>query len=327
MRRAGCAVLVVVALLALFAAGIVALVGGALGGSAGSVAAIVIGLLAVVVLVAGGRRLRAAAEPIGDLVEGAGRIEAGDYAARVAESGPAQVRSLARAFNAMGARLEASEEARRRFLADVSHELRTPLTVMQGNLEGMLDGLYPADEGHLRLILEETSVLERLVEDLRTLAVTEAGGLRLHREPTSVAELIDEVAAAHAPSADSVGVTLTARTDGPVGELDLDPTRMREVLGNLVSNALRHTPARGSITLSATRSADEVRIAVSDTGSGMTSEQLAHMFDRFFRDPLSPGSGLGLSIVQGLVRAHGGEVAAASRPGAGTTVTLSLPVR
>jgi two-component system sensor histidine kinase BaeS len=326
MRRAGCAVLALLVVFVLFAAVVVALVGGALGGSAASIAALVIGFLAIIVLIGGGRRLRAAAEPIADLVEGAGRIEAGDYAARVGEAGPSEVRSLARAFNAMSARLEASEDARRRFLADVSHELRTPLTVMQGNLEGMIDGLYPTDEAHLRLILDETSVLERLVEDLRTLSVSEAGALRLHREPTSIAGLIADVVAAHAAAADGAGIRLVADAAVETGELDLDPTRMREVLGNLVGNALRHTPAGGSVTLTAARDDAHVTIAVTDTGRGMDAEQQARMFDRFFRDHESPGSGLGLAIVKNLVRAHGGEVGALSQTGAGTTVTVRLPV-
>ena len=152
--------------------------------------------------------MRRAAAPVGDLIEASGRVESGDFSTRVPERGPREVRTLARAFNDMSARLEEVEQQRRSALADVSHELRTPLTVIQGNLEALLDGVYPADAAHLQPILEETRLMERLIEDLRTLTLVEAGSLVLHREPTDLGALLNEVAAGYRSQADEAGVAL-----------------------------------------------------------------------------------------------------------------------
>src|SRR5207249_110092 len=146
--------------------------------------------------------------PLGDLIDAAQRVEAGDYGARVRPRGPRELRALARAFNAMSERLETSEEQRRRLLADVTHELRTPLTIMQGNLEALLDGLYPADAQHLEPILDETRVISRLVDDLRTLSLAEAGALTLHREPTDIGQLVADSVGSFRPQADGAGVGL-----------------------------------------------------------------------------------------------------------------------
>ena len=193
----------------------------------------------------GGARLPAhpgASAPVGDLIEAAGRVEAGEIGTQVRSAARREVRSLARAFNAMSSRLAANEEARRTLLADVSHELRTPLTVMQGTFEGVLDGVYPADEAHLRPVLDETRVLSRLIDDLRTLSLSEAGALRLHREPTNLGALLAEVVASHRAAADEAGV----RLDLEVSDLTpilVDAARIRQVMANLVANALRFTPS------------------------------------------------------------------------------------
>ncbi len=141
------------------------------------------------------RAIRRLVVPLGDLIEAAESVESGNYAVRVRPRGPRELRSLARAFNSMSARLESSEDQRKQLLADVTHELRTPLTVVQGNLEALLDGMYPADAEHLAPILDETRVLSRLVDDLRTLSIAEAGALALHREPTDIAELVTDTVA------------------------------------------------------------------------------------------------------------------------------------
>lgn len=213
-----------------------------------------LGLLVVLafLMVAGRviRGVRGSAGAVGDLIEAAGRIEAGDLSARVDEKGPREVRALARAFNAMSSRLDETEASRRSLLADVSHELRTPLAVIQGNLEAISDGVYPADEAHLAPILDEARLMAGLVEDLRALALSESPALRLEREPTEVAALLREVADAFAPQADQRGVTLDVEADGDPAA-DIDPVRVRQVIANLVSNALRHTPAGGRIALGA----------------------------------------------------------------------------
>lgn len=284
-------------------------------------------VLLVVAIVARGlvRAVRGSAEPIVDLVEAAERLEAGDYAARVRERGPREVRSLVRAFNAMAERLAETDEQRRRLLADISHELRTPLAVMQGNLEAILDGVYPADAAHLEPIVEETRVLERLIEDLRTLALAEAGALRLHREAVDVTAMLADVVAGFDSRAAEAGVAL--RADGPGGlpTVEADPARIRQVVSNLVVNALEHTPRGGRVELAASRAAEGVSVTVTDTGNGIDPELLPRIFDRFQRAPDSPGSGLGLAIARDLVEAHGGRINAASEPGSGTTVTFTLP--
>jgi two-component system sensor histidine kinase BaeS len=315
-----------VVVLASVVALLVWLVSNAVGGSQPWAAAILIGLFVLIVLGMAGGALRRAAAPVGELIEASGRVEAGDFSARVPEEGPREVRSLARAFNSMSARLEEMEAQRQSTLADVSHELRTPLTVIQGNIEALLDGVYPADAEHLAPILEEARVMERLIEDLRTLTLVEAGSLVLHREPTELASLLPEVAAGYRGQAEQAGVQLIVTVADNVPVLDLDPARIREVAANLVTNALRHTPEGGSIDLAARLVGNEAEVTVRDTGSGMSRDELDRIFDRFYRSPDSPGSGLGLPIARDLVEAHGGTLTATSEVGRGTTIRFTLPL-
>lgn len=272
------------------------------------------------------RALRRAAAPIGDLMEAAGRVEEGDYSVRVAERGPREMRDLARAFNAMASQLQRDEEQRRNLLADVTHELRTPLTVMQGGLEALLDGVYPRDDEHLAPILDETRVLSRLIDDLRTLALAESGALKLHREPTDLAILIEETLASFRAQADAAGVALDAILPDDLPILDADPVRVREVITNLISNALRHTPEGGKVEASASANGNRAAIVIRDTGSGISPEDLPHVFDRFYKSEKSRGTGLGLAIAKNLVTAHGGEITAESQMGGGATFRFTLPV-
>lgn len=272
------------------------------------------------------RSVRATTVPLGDIMAAVARMGAGEVGVQVPERGPRDVQALAAAFNAMSARLAATEEQRRRLFADVSHELRTPLTVLQGNIEAMLDGVYPADREHLELVRDEAQQLERLIDDLRTLSLAEAGALPLNREAIDVAELAREVAAAFEPQASTAGVALSVEADATV-ELDLDPHRIRQVVSNLVANAVRHTPPGGRVTVSVGRQHDGVQISVRDTGTGMAPEEAAQAFDRFWRSGERAGAGLGLAIVRDLVAAHGGEVRLESEPGKGTTVTCQLPAQ
>ncbi len=261
------------------------------------------------------------------LIEAAGRVQEGDYSARVPETGSAESRLLARSFNQMSARLEATDAQRRSFMADVSHELRTPLTIIQGQLEAIRDGVYPADAAHLAPALEQVAVLERLVEDLRTLALTESGSLRLAREPVDVGTLVTEVASAFRPSAEVAGVTLSVTVAPAVPRAWLDPARIGSVVRNLVANALRYTPAGGSVTVDvAAADIEQVVLRIRDTGRGIDPALLATVFERFSRSPDSSGSGLGLAIARALVEAHGGTITAASEPGTGTTMTVGLPI-
>ena len=210
-----------------------------------------------------GRLFRATASTLDELVAAARRVEGGDYGVRVEvpRRGPRPLRELVHGFNTMVERLEADERQRRSLLADVSHELRTPLSVVQGHLEAIADGVYPADEAHLATILDETRVMARLVDDLRTVALSETGSLPLHREPTDLGVVIGEVVASFGGAAASAGVELLADVDERVPLLDIDPVRIREVIANLVANALRYTPAAGSIRITATVAAPARAVA------------------------------------------------------------------
>ncbi|MFN8457923.1 MAG: ATP-binding protein [Anaerolineae bacterium] len=283
-------------------------------------------LVGLLLFMVGGRLLHRVTTPVGELMEAVGRVEAGDYSTRVVEHGPREVRALGRAFNAMTERLQLNETQRRNLLADVTHELRTPLTVIQGNLEGLLDGVYPPDEAHLETILEDTRVLARLIDDLRTLSLAESGALHLHREPIDLSILISETVTSFRTQAEAAGVALEVAMPDDLSLLDLDPVRLREVLTNLISNALRHTPAGGRVQINGqfNPSDRQVTISVSDTGSGITSEDLPHIFDRFYKAGNSRGTGLGLAIAKNLITAHGGEILARSDgvPGRGTIINL-----
>jgi signal transduction histidine kinase len=327
MGRVALFAIVALTMLALLATLIVWAIGTVLGAGASSVIGGMVVLLALL-LVARSlvRGLRGSALPIADMMEAAGRVEAGDYGARVREDGPRDLRRLARAFNAMSARLASDADERRQLLADVSHELRTPLSVIQGNVEGILDGLYPADRAHLEPILEEIQLLERLVEDLRTLSLSESGALRLHREPTDLAALLAETVAGFGAKADTASISLRVSTATGLPTLELDQARMHQVIGNLLANALRFTPAGGAVEVRAEAAGDGVEITISDTGSGVAPDVLPRIFDRFFRSGDSGGSGLGLPIARALVEAHGGNIEATSPSGGGTTVRIQLPI-
>jgi two-component system, OmpR family, sensor histidine kinase BaeS len=273
-----------------------------------------------------GRSVRRMFGPIGDVMEAADRVADGDYSVRVRERGPGEVRRLGRTFNDMTERLQESDEQRRRLLADVTHELRTPLSVVQGNLEGVADGIYEADEERVAAVLEQTRLMGRLLDDLQTLSTAEAGALSLTVEPTDLAAVIEQVAAAFAPHAAAGEIELTTSLDSSP-ELSVDPARIRQVLENVVANAVRHTPAGGTVKISLMRREDVAELSVSDTGPGIAAEEIDSIFDRYARSADSGGSGLGLAIARNLVEAHGGSIEAESPPGGGATILVRLPVR
>ena len=273
--------------------------------------------------------IRRIAGPVADIVSAADRISHRDYDVRVREPefGPAWIGDTARAFNAMAKELAAQDQARRHLMADIAHELRTPLAIVQGKLEGLLDGVYQRDDEQLQGLLNDTRVLARLVEDLRTLSTAESGAMALSKEPTDILALAHDVVSSLAASAESAGVGLKVESDSPreIPPIAIDPLRIREVLINLVANARRYTLRGGSVTVRASASADGVELRVADTGSGMSAEEVSQIFDRFYKGSGSSGSGLGLTIARSLVEAHGGTIRAESRVGAGTTIVISLP--
>jgi signal transduction histidine kinase len=282
-------------------------------------------ILAGAFIVASFALTRRLAHPIGDLVGAAERVAKRDFDVRVAERGPASVQSVARAFNEMASRLQAQDTARRHLMADIAHELRTPVSVIQGRLEGLIDGVYPRDDAHLARMLEDTQVLARLIEDLRTLADAESGALTLHREAVDVGVLLREEQAASTGRAAARGVEIGVRAGDHLPTANADPVRLREVIANLAVNALRHTPPGGRIELGAEASNGHIAVRVSDTGEGIAPDVLPHIFDRFYKEQSSGGSGLGLTIARNLIEAHGGTIAVASEPGRGTTFTFTVP--
>ena len=272
------------------------------------------------------RGFRGFARPMDDLIDAAGRIEHGDYSARIREDGPVQLRSVARAFNSMSARLKSNDERRRDFLADVVHELRTPLSVIRAEAEAIQDGVHPADEEHLAPIIDATRSLEVLVEDLRALALTDTGSLSLHREPVDPRELAREAVSAFEAQAESAGVRLTNAVPDGLPAVDVDPARMRSALGNVIANAIRHTKAEGSVTVNGARAGERIVLDVVDNGEGIPADLLPHVFERFVRGPHSRGTGLGLAIAHDLVVAHSGEIVATSTVGTGTVIRITLPL-
>jgi signal transduction histidine kinase len=296
---------------------------GSLGGASPFAVAAVSGLVIFALLYTVVRRVGI---PLGGIVEAANRLADGDFSTRVAEHGPESLRTVAKAFNTMASRLEAHDQQRRHLMADIAHELRTPLSVIQGRLEGFLDGVYPRDDARMEALLEETRLLARLVEDLRTLANAESGALTLHREPTDIAVLVQDVVNTFSaePARTQAAIRLDVANDLPL--VAVDPIRIREVLFNLISNAVHHTPAGGLISIGVGTTTGRLLISVADTGEGIAADDLPKIFDRFYKDARSRGSGLGLTIARSLVAAHGGEISAESTVGRGTTIKVALPM-
>lgn len=283
----------------------------------------------MIVFLAGATFYRRVGSPLAELIAAAEGVAAGDLSVRVRQEAGGNVGRLVRSFNHMTAELERAETARRNLTADVAHELRTPLQIIQGNLEGALDGVYEPTPAHLQATLDETRRLARLVGDLQTLSLAEAGQLPLHRREVVAADLLEDVAARFAGAAAEAGVVLKVMPDDDSPALSVDPERLESVLSNLTANALRHTPIGGHVTLSAATVPGGAALTVADTGEGIAAADLPFVFDRFWRGDRArgrtAGAGLGLAIARQLVLAHGGAIDVTSAPGEGTTFTIFLP--
>ncbi|HTI26490.1 MAG TPA: HAMP domain-containing sensor histidine kinase [Kutzneria sp.] len=282
-------------------------------------------LVTIVVTLLAGRRFT---QPLRALTAAAQRMRDGDVNATVDVKRRDEIGRLAGAFNDMAATRAQVERLRTDLISDIAHELRTPLSNIRGWLEATQDGVSEPDEALIASLLEEAMLLHHIIDDLQDLAQADAGTLRLHREPVSLAELTTQVCAAHRARADAAGVELVGEADD--GDISADPVRLRQIVDNLVTNAIRHTGPNGVVRVVSRLATNSTVIAVSDTGSGIAAEDLPHVFDRFWRAEKSRsrqtgGSGLGLAIVRKLVEAHGGTVTAESVLGEGSRFTVRLP--
>jgi len=283
-----------------------------------------------VALVLGALLVRGITRPLAHLTAASRAVASGDLDARVPVRSQDEVGQLAAAFNHMAADLARAEEARRQQAADIAHELRTPLTVIQGQMEALADGIFPADAENLEPLLAQTRLLNRLVEDLRTLSLADAGQLALSPITVDIGGWVAGVVSSFRAVAAERGVALSLEIADSLPEVKIDPGRMSQVLGNVLDNALRHTPEGGQVAIRAARRGSEIEVTVADTGPGVPPEHLPHLFERFWRGDASRsrrtgGSGLGLAIARRIVEAHGGRIWAEDAPTGGLRVGFSLP--
>ncbi|MEM7330589.1 MAG: HAMP domain-containing sensor histidine kinase [Chloroflexota bacterium] len=272
---------------------------------------------------------RRIARPLGNVMTAADAVAEGDFTVRVPEQSGGEFKKLAQSFNRMAEQLELSDEQRRNLTADVAHELRNPLHIIQGNLEGILDGVYEPTAEHIQDTLEETQLLARLVEDLRTLSLAESGHLPLFKADLDVNALLADLETSFAGQAESLGITLTFKGTKRPFLIHGDADRLNQALSNIMINAIRHTPGGGSIEVIASAGETHVQIAVKDTGEGISEEALPFLFDRFWKGDKSrtgAGTGLGLAITRQLIVAHDGKIDVKSTLGEGATFTIQLPI-
>ena len=285
----------------------------------------------LVALILGSMLFRQITSPLRAVSQAAEAIAAGQLDRRVEAKTADEIGRLAQSFNRMAESLAQADVQRRNMVADIAHELRTPLTVVQGSLEAMLDGVYDLNPENIASIHQQTALLSRLVADLRDLALAEAGQLRLDWQSVDLEAVIAQASNALQSQALEKGVTFKVELPQGLPRLRGDGQRLQQVLFNLVSNALRHTPTGGTVKTAVEVKEDRVVIRVQDTGSGIPAEDLPHVFERFYRVDRSRarstgGSGLGLTIAKRIVEAHGGQIWAQSWLGAGSTFAFSLPL-
>lgn len=272
-------------------------------------------------------------QPLSKLAVAARQMASGDFDVEIQVPTGDEMEEVGHAFNFMKDSLKANEEARHKLMADVAHELRTPLSVLRGNLESMQEGVIEPTQETIVSLHDEVLRLSRIVEDLLNLGRMESGGFPLSLQRTRLEEIILRVTSVFAAETDARGIHLETSIEEALPEIQADPDRIAQVLVNLLANAVHHTPDSGNISVSASRSDDNILVSVKDSGPGIAKEDLPHVFDRFYRtdrarDRATGGTGLGLAIVKGIITAHKGSIWAESEPGlgTGTAFTFSLPV-
>jgi len=293
------------------------------------VAALLAGVVGIILGLLVSRTLAA---PLNDLARAAQAFASRDWDRRVRVSGTDEIAEVAREFNEMADGLQRAETQRRNLVADVAHELRTPLTVLQGNLRAMLDDVYPLERSEIATLYDETRLLSRLVDDLRELALAEAGPSTLNLQRVNIGETLQRAVAGFLAAADAQNIRIKAECTGELW-VRADPDRLAQVIRNLVANALRHTPGGGEIALQCSADSKQpgfVTVRVEDTGEGIPLEDLPRVFDRFYRGDksrtrTSSGAGLGLAIAKAWVEAMGGKIGVASERGRGSQFWFTLP--
>jgi len=285
---------------------------------------------ALVALLLGVILARTLTHPLRELTSAIHAMAKGDLKQHVSVKSRDEIGELAGAFNQMSSDLDSLNRSRRQMTADIAHDLRTPLTVIGGYVESMREGVLKPTRERLEIIHSEVQHLQRLVEDLRTLSQADAGELTLNRELVAPQALLNRMSRSYGHLAAQKKISLETHPEENLPETRLDPDRMAQVFGNLITNSLRYTPEGGTVILAARQEKDCLVFTVQDTGAGISSEALPHIFDRFYRaDPARPQgdeSGLGLAIAKSITEAHGGSISAESHPSSGTIIKIMLPI-
>ena len=285
---------------------------------------------AVIALLLGIFLSRTLTRPIRELTRAAHAISEGNLAQKVTVQSKDELGELAQTFNQMSAELSRSVNTRKQMTADIAHELRTPLSLILGHAEAVHDGVLPPTKENFELIREEANRLEHLVDDLRTLSLADAGVLSINLQRAEIGRLIQDVVSRYQVEAKRKNIELKLDVASPLPTLELDPVRITQVITNILDNALRHTPENGRIHVLAIKVGKHVQLSIQDSGPGLSTDDIAHIFERFYRADSSRnreygGSGLGLAIAKSIVQAHNGQLSAESEAGKGLKVIISLP--
>lgn len=295
-------------------------------------ASVISSVLALFLIVVAALLVRRFVNPLADVIFAARAVANGKFNTRISSEGPQDLRSLSESFNEMAASLERNDRERRDMLADIAHELRTPLSVIRGRLEGIIDGVYSADGGQVSLALEQTYLLERLVDDLRLLTLVETRQLHFEKKSVDLAQLSQHTLDMFFAEAREKNILLSLEKGSDDFTIELDAQRTEQVIGNLIGNALRYIPEDSKIWLNLEKTTEFINLFVNDNGPGISDQDLPFLFDRFWRKDKSRsraagGTGLGLAIAKQLIEAQGGAITARNLDGGGLQIQITLNIR